>query len=159
MLAHLPRLRRFALALAGNSADADDLAQSTIEKALVNAQKFEAGTRLDSWMFKIAQNLWIDSKRKEQRRGQVIDIENAYGVTGEDGRAITENRAIVADLTAAISKLPDGQRLVVAHVLIDGQSYQEAANNLEIPIGTLMSRLSRARKALESEVLGDGLPQ
>ena len=159
MLAHLPRLRRFALALTGGAADADDLVQSAIERALLRINSFEPGTRMDSWMFKIAQNLWIDHKRAEQRRGQTVELDDAYGLAGEDGRTITEQRAMVADIRTAISKLPEGQRLVVAHVLVDGQTYQEAADILEIPVGTLMSRLSRARKTLETQVLGEGLLQ
>ena len=105
-------------------------------------------------MFKIAQNLWIDLKRAEKRKGQSVDIDDACHVTGDDGRKIAEHRAMLTDVRVAISRLPEGQRLVVAHVLVDGQSYQEAANNLDIPVGTLMSRLSRARKTLEAQVFG-----
>ncbi len=156
MLAHLPRLRRFAFALTGGGADADDLVQSAVEKALLRVDSFEPGTRMDSWMFKIAQNLWIDQMRKEKRRGPSVDLDDALDLAGEDGRKTVEQRAIVSDIQTAIQGLPENQRLVVAHVLVDGQSYQEAADNLEVPVGTLMSRLARARKTLEAKVLTKG---
>lgn len=156
MLDHLPRLRRFARALTGDVADADDLVQATVEKALRSVASFREGTRMDSWMFKIAQNLWIDQKRSADRKGVSVGLEDAVGLVGEDGRKTVERNRLLADVRAAIAELPEPQRLVVAYVLVDGQSYKEAAGHIGIPVGTLMSRLSRARKALEARVFTAG---
>ncbi|MEE2692167.1 MAG: RNA polymerase sigma factor [Pseudomonadota bacterium] len=150
----IPRLRRFALALAGNQADADDLVQSAIEKALRNLGSFQNGTRMDSWLFKITQNLWIDSRRASKRRGGHTELSDAMHLAGEDGRKLVEDRAMIEDTRAAIAALPEEQRLAVAYVLVEGLSYKDAAHNLGVPIGTVMSRLSRARKTLAAQVLG-----
>lgn len=153
LVACVPRLRRFALALAGNQADADDLVQSAVEKALCKLGDFHEGTRMDSWLFKITQNLWIDAQRAQRRRGMHVTLESTMHLSGEDGRKIVEDRAMIADALAAIAALPDEQRLVVAYVLVEGFSYKDAAQNLGIPIGTVMSRLSRARETLATQVL------
>jgi RNA polymerase sigma-70 factor (ECF subfamily) len=155
MVEQLPRLRRFALALTGNIDDADDLVQTALEKALMKLSTFTPGTRMDSWMIKIAQNHWIDAKRSDQRKGVRADVDEIIDIVGEDGRKTMERRAQTAEVIAAIAELPEAQRLVVARVLVDGQSYAEAAENLDIPIGTLMSRLSRARRALETRILAE----
>ncbi|MEQ8748962.1 MAG: RNA polymerase sigma factor [Amphiplicatus sp.] len=150
----IPRLRRFALALAGNQPDADDLVQSAVEKALRNLGGFQNGTRMDSWLFKITQNLWIDSRRSHKRRGGQTTLNDAMHIAGEDGRKLVEERAMIEHTRAAIASLPEEQRLAVAYVLVEGQSYKDAAHNLGVPVGTVMSRLSRARKALAAQVLG-----
>ncbi len=157
MVAQLPRLRRFALSLTGAIDDADDLVQMALEKALKRISTYTPGTRMDSWMIKIAQNIWIDEKRAAVRRGDRVDVDEIVDFEGEDGRNTVERRAQMAEVIAAIADLPEAQRLVVAHVLVDGQSYAEAARHLDIPIGTLMSRLSRARRTLESRLLTDGV--
>jgi RNA polymerase sigma-70 factor, ECF subfamily len=154
IVALLPRLRRFCLALAGSAADADDLAQSTVERALSRLDQWQVGTRLDSWMFKIAQNQWIDQVRSRGRRGVTIDLDALADTVGQDGRHIIENRALVARTRRAMLELPEEQRVLVALVLIDGQSYKEASTILDIPIGTVMSRLARARRSLETMVFG-----
>ena len=154
MIALLPRLRRFARALAGNQPDADDLVQDTIERALSRIALWTPGTRLDSWMFRIAQNLWIDRTRSNKSRGTPIDVETLGNVLSTDGE-----RAVHAKLTLnlaeqALMALPAEQRSVVALVLIDGMSYREAADVLEVPMGTVTSRLGRARTALAERVFG-----
>jgi RNA polymerase sigma-70 factor (ECF subfamily) len=155
LIAFLPRLRRFTRSLAGGNAEAgDDLAQAAIARALANIGGFEEGTRLDSWMYRIAQNLWIDSRRSERTRGiQVSDEALAY-VAGEDGRRVTEARLTLEATRVAIEALPDEQRAAVMLVLVDGLSYQEASASLSIPIGTIMSRIHRARATLEAKVFG-----
>ncbi|MBB5518389.1 RNA polymerase sigma factor [Amphiplicatus metriothermophilus] len=151
----IPRLRRFALALAGDQSDADDLVQAAVERALRRLDGFRQDGRMDSWLFKIAQNLWIDGQRARRRRGRHVELEFAHDLVGEDGRRAAEQRAAVADARAAIARLPEAQRLVVAYVLVDGQSYRDAAANLGVPVGTVMSRLARARKTLEQAILGE----
>jgi RNA polymerase sigma-70 factor, ECF subfamily len=153
MLALLPRLRRFALALTGRATDADDLLQDTLERALRNFDQFTPGTRMDSWMFRIAQNLWIDNLRSRKARGQPVDIENAESVS-VDGQRAAEARLMMSDTVRALAELPEEQRAVVALVLVDGLSYREAATVLQVPIGTVTSRLARGREALATQVLG-----
>ena len=154
MIALLPRLRRFALSLTTKSADADDLVQDTVERALKNLHQWQEGTRLDSWMFRIAQNLWIDRRRAAKLRESLSgDPEEAERVA-EDGARAMEARLSLAAASAAMELLPDEQRIAVSLVLIDGQSYRDAAETLGIPIGTLTSRIARAREALAERVFG-----
>ena len=156
MVALLPRLRRFALSLSGNRADADDLVQDTVERALANLHRWERGTRLDSWMFRIAQNLNIDAARARKRRGAVVsDTLEAAENVATDGERAAHSQIQFHRLQAAMASLPDEQRSAVALVLIDGMSYRDAAEVLDIPIGTLTSRRARAREALAARVLGE----
>lgn len=152
IVALIPRLRRFAVALTGTLADGDDLLQSTVERALKRQKTFDNSKKLDSWMFKIAQNIWIDQKRAEGRRGHTVDILEAYDIVGEDGRSKMEKIEMSRKVMAIVSALPEPQRLVVAYILVDGQSYKETASLLGIPLGTVMSRLNRARKTLEGQL-------
>lgn len=154
IVALIPRLRRFGLALTGSPADGDDLVQSTIERALLRIGTWQPGTKLDSWMFMIARNLWIDHVRSRKRRGVAVEAEALETLHGDDGRQITEARSTLERTYTAMATLPEDQRAVVALVLVDGMSYKECATILDIPIGTIMSRLSRARKTLEAQVFG-----
>ena len=149
IVALLPRLRRFGYALTGNMADGDDLVQATVERALSRIDQWQPGTRLDSWMFRIAQNMWRDRLRAQKVRGPTVDPADFQHVAGEDGNRVVEERLMLAKVRETIAQLPTEQREVVALVLVEGQSYQEAADMLSIPIGTVMSRLSRARKTLQ----------
>lgn len=148
MVELLPRLRRFACALTGSLDKADDLVQETCARALVNAGQWQPGTRLDSWMYRIAQNLWIDRLRAEKVRGPSIDPDSVRNLAGMDGRAVTESRLTLQAVARGLSRLPPDQQLVITHVCLDGLSYKDAAEALDIPIGTVMSRLARARRAL-----------
>ena len=145
----LPRLRRFAYALTGEMERGDDLVQETCVRALSRIDQWEAGTRLDSWMYRIAQNIWFDRARALKVRGETIDIDMAPEVTGDDGRAVTEGRLTLQAVSAAMTKLPNEQRSVVALICIEGLSYKEAAEALEIPIGTVMSRLGWRKPVAE----------
>jgi RNA polymerase sigma-70 factor (ECF subfamily) len=150
----LPRLRRFARTLAHNVADADDLAQDTIERALARAgqwrapagdvttEQVEAGLR--SWMFGIMKNTWIDDLRTQKRRRKVIGNHDPEKLA-DDSHDALENGLSIA---AALQRLPEDQQLAVSLVLVEGLTYQEAADVLEIPVGTLTSRLSRGRETL-----------
>lgn len=154
MVALLPRLRRFTRSLALDPEAGDDLAQATIERALAGLAGFQLGTRLDSWMYRIAQNLWIDSKRSARGRAITVPIENLVDMAGDDGRRVTEARLTMVATRRAIEALEADLRTVVMIVLIDGKTYREAAAILGVPIGTVMSRLSRARAVLEAKVFG-----
>ncbi len=154
LVALLPRLRRFCMALTRNGDAGDDLCQATIERALSRSDQFEPGTRLDSWMYRIARNLQIDAARRRQTRGVEVDIDQAYAVAGDDGTAIVENRSDLARAEAALAGLSEDQRALVALVVIDGQSYKDAAAILDIPVGTVMSRIARARRSIDLAVRG-----
>ena len=151
----LPRLRRLARVLARDPVDADDLVQATVERALVHQDQWRPGTRLDSWMFRIMKNAWIDESRSRNRRGKVFAPEEHGDGVGLDGAAAMEERLAASDVQKAMARLPDEQRLAVALVLVDGLSYKEAAEVLEVPQGTLTSRLVRGRMALLAQLDGD----
>lgn len=148
MVALVPRLRRFALTLTGNAPDADDLVQSACVKALRNAEQFREGTRMDSWMYRIIQTLWIDDRRRAQTRGTQIDPDTVGLSDGGAAARLPEDRMMLDKARTAMADLPENQRTVLSLVAIEGLSYKEAAEVLDIPTGTVMSRLSRARDAL-----------
>lgn len=154
MVELLPRLRRFALLLCGDLDRAEDLTQETCLKALANSGQWTAGTRLDSWMYKIAQNIWYDRLRASKSRGITVDIDDALDVIGEDGRRVGESRLMLGHVARHIGQLPSEQQLLIALVCADGLTYREAADALDLPIGTVMSRLARARKALHEAIGG-----
>jgi RNA polymerase sigma factor (sigma-70 family) len=148
----LPRLRRFGRTLASRREDADDLVQVAIEKALTRTEQWTPGTRLDSWMFRIMQNAWIDELRARERRGQTFLPE-------EEGEHVSDGHHSGAQLDAirvreAVARLGPEHRIVVGLVLVEGLSYQEAADTLAVPVGTVTSRLARAREALQ-QMLGE----
>lgn len=152
MVELIPRLRRFALMLARDLDQADDLVQETCMRALTSADQWQPGTRLDSWMYRIAQNLWLDRARARKVRGESVDIDTAVEVVGSDGRRVTEARLTLDQVARSMQKLPPDQQLIVTLVSIDGLSYKEAAEALDVPIGTVMSRLARARRALHEHM-------
>jgi RNA polymerase sigma-70 factor (ECF subfamily) len=151
----LPRLRRFAYTLTGDMERADDLVQETCVRALSRLEQWEEGTRLDSWLYRIAQNIWFDRLRALKVRGEVVDIDSAPELAGDDGRTVTESRLTLGDVSSAIEKLPADQRVVLALVCVEGLSYREAAETLKVPIGTVMSRLARARQFIFRATHGD----
>lgn len=152
MVELLPRLRRLGRVLARAPADADDLVQLTVERALARRDQWRAGTRLDSWMFRIMKNAWIDESRARARRGAVFAPEEEGERAGADGAAAMEARLAAREVESAMARLPPDQRIAVALVLVEGLSYQEAAEVLEIPPGTLTSRLVRGRAALMAQI-------
>jgi RNA polymerase sigma-70 factor (ECF subfamily) len=144
----LPRLRRFAHGLSRSSADADDLTQMTVERALRSRAQWQPGSRLDSWLYKIMRNLWIDTARVRGRRERVEAPAEEADSVSEDPRDSIEASLDLKRVMAAITRLPDEQREVVALILVEGFGYREAAEMLELPIGTVSSRLVRGRTAL-----------
>jgi RNA polymerase sigma-70 factor (ECF subfamily) len=147
LVALLPRLRRFARALSRNADDADDLVQVAVERALLHLDQWKPGTRLDSWMFGITRNAWIDETRSRKRRDKVLAPEELGEQVADSSSEAPIQRL---SIEAALERLPEEQRLAVALVLVEGLAYKEAAAVLEVPIGTVTSRLARAREALEA---------
>lgn len=156
IVALIPRLRRFALGLAGGQADADDLVQTALEKALTRLDQFTPGTRLDSWLFRIIQTSWIDDRRKAVRREDTMDADMMERIPGRSDPGHAETLGIRDDVNRALSQLSDDQRALTILVLVEGYSYQEAADIEGVPVGTVMSRLSRARKTMATFLAGEG---
>ncbi len=155
IVAFLPRLRRFAYSLTGNLADGDDLVQDVCLKALDRAHQWQPGTRLDSWMYRIAQNAWIDKVRAAKVRS---DAKQTVLMQPDDMKAAhnpAEHRLALQAVSDGIKELPEEQQIVVALVCIDGMSYREAAEASGVPIGTVISRLARARRALHGKLHGE----
>lgn len=148
LVAILPRLRRFALGLTRNGAEADDLVQAACEKAITRIEQWEPGTRLDSWMFRIIQTTHIDLIRGKKRRDGYLEVIEGQVESSFDGERAAEASMTLDAVRRAIYTLPDEQRAVVMMVSVEGLSYKEAAEVLQIPMGTLTSRLVRARTAL-----------
>ncbi|BBK30044.1 RNA polymerase RpoE-like sigma-24 subunit [Stella humosa] len=145
----LPRLRRFARGLAKSIADSDDLVQAACERALARAHQWQPGTRFDSWMFRIVQTIWIDQMRARAVRGEADAIDPEAQPTDESVRR-AEARMSLEAVQKAVNRLPEEQRAVLMLVTVEGLSYKEAAEALDVPIGTIMSRLARARAAVQS---------
>lgn len=148
LLAILPRLRRFAASLSRDRADGDDLCQAALEKALRARDQWQPGTRLDSWMYRIMRNLWIDEARSRQRAARTFAPAEAGEHVGHAGDRDVEAHVMLTDVERAMNALPDDQREAIALVLVEGLSYKEAAEVLGVPMGTLTSRLVRGRGAL-----------
>ncbi|MBA3931205.1 MAG: RNA polymerase subunit sigma-70 [Xanthomonas sp.] len=146
----LPRLRRGARALTGSVADADDLVQTTVERALRHIDSWEPGTHVDRWVMRIMKNAWIDETRARSVRRRVHDDDAEPEAIGQDGLAQFEARMDLGLVERAMATLPDEQRLAIMLVLVEGLSYKEAAEIMEVPMGTLTSRLARGRTALDT---------
>ena len=144
----LPRLRRFAHGLSRTTSDADDLTQMTIERALRAKAQWQPGTRLDSWLYKIMRNLWIDTVRSRNRQDRFEAPAEDAAAIGHDPRDGIEAGIDLHRVRAAMDRLPNEQREVLALILIEGFGYREAAELLGLPIGTVSSRLVRGRTAL-----------
>ncbi len=148
LIAMLPRLRRMARALCRDPEDADELVQDVCERALRGRAGFTPGTRFDSWLYRIMQNQWIDRHRRRHKEAGTVDLDRAMELPGTDGRRQTEDHLTLAAVRRAIHDLPEDQRLALVLVTIEGLSYREAAERMAVPLGTLMSRLGRARRKL-----------
>lgn len=151
----LPRLRRYALALTRSADVADDLVQSACERALAAAAGPAAGVPLDAWMFRVLRNLWIDGGRRAAARGVEEDVDERFDLAGGDAAQEIEQRLFLAEVRRAIDALPAESRDVLLLVCVEERSYRDAAEMLGIPIGTVMSRLARARARL-AELTGGG---
>lgn len=150
----LPRLRRFAYGLTGNGQAADDLVQAGCLKAIERCHPWQPDTHLASWMFRILQTTWVDNDHTQQQptdhNGKALDA-----LIGADGRVAVEARNDARVVRELIAQLPEEQRTVLMMITIDGLSYKEVAQVLEVPIGTVMSRLAQARGKL-ADAIGTG---
>jgi RNA polymerase sigma-70 factor (ECF subfamily) len=151
LIAVLPRLRRFARGLSGSVVDADDLVQAACERALSRQHQFQEGTRFDSWMFRIVQTIWIDQVRSREVRKEDGDIAEDRLGSDQPARQL-EARLALDEVRRALDRLPPDQRAALLLVTVDGLSYKEAAEVVQVPVGTIMSRLSRARIALQLQL-------
>ncbi|MGH7036972.1 MAG: RNA polymerase sigma factor [Stellaceae bacterium] len=155
LVAVLPRLRRFARGLTGSVMEADDLVQAACERALSRQHQFQEGTRFDSWMFRIVQTIWIDQVRARDVRKESDGVaEDRLGSDAPVRRV--EARLGLDEVRCAVGRLPPGQRTVLLLVTVEGLSYKEAAAAIGVPVGTIMSRLARARAALQAQLAAGG---
>jgi RNA polymerase sigma-70 factor (ECF subfamily) len=154
LIAVLPRLRRFARGLTGSAVEADDLVQAACERALARQHQFQEGTRFDSWMFRIVQTIWIDQIRARDVRKEDGDTAERLG-SDEPVRRV-EARLALDEVRRAVDRLPPDQRIALLLVTVDGLSYKEAAEVVRVPVGTIMSRLARARIALLQQLEAGG---
>ncbi len=150
---HIPRLRRYARALTGDRGRADDLVQDTLERALVKFHLWQPGSDLRAWLFTIMHNVYVNQVRSS-RNGMTtaLDEESVQPAM----RATQSDRLEVRDLQVALSRVPEEQREVLLLVGLEQMTYEEAAGVLGIPLGTVMSRLSRARERLRALLAGGG---
>ncbi len=148
----LPRLRRFAVGLTGSLDAADDLVQSTCERAIRSLDRFRPGSRLDSWMYKIMQNLHFNAIRDGRTRSRYVELNDGSADAAIDGVRAIEARLDVADLWRHVGELDPDQRAVLLLVAVEGYSYQETADLVGVPIGTVTSRLARARLHLRRRI-------
>jgi RNA polymerase sigma-70 factor (ECF subfamily) len=147
----LPVLRRNARALTGSVNDAEDLVQATVEKALKSIHQWMPGTRLDSWIFCIVRSVRVDQLRKKKEvavEDQHLEA-NGYHV---DGLKVVESRLMLDAVRKGFDQLPEEQREMLYLICVEQMTYREAAGVLNVPIGTVMSRLARARLALHAKL-------
>ena len=151
----IPALRRYAFALRRDHAAADDLVQDTLERALSRWSTRRQDGDLRAWLFTILRNLHVGSHRAAARRGTAVPLDEA----DLPGTAAAQDTAIEAsDVLGALEQLPEEQKSLLLLVGVEDFSYDEAARILDVPLGTVMSRLSRARRALRSIVDGGRVP-
>jgi RNA polymerase sigma-70 factor (ECF subfamily) len=152
MTALLPRLRRFALMLTGSAADADDLVQATIERGIGRLDQWVRGTSLKSWLFAVAHNLHKNQRRDAANRLRLLEAHGREVDAVAEGvrERAAEAAVMLADVRRLVLDLPADQRAVLSLVAIEGLSYREAADLLDLPVGTVTSRLARAREALRA---------
>ena len=153
ILTELPRLRRYARAMVGNRAAADDLVQDTLERAWSRLAQWQVGSDLRAWLFGIMHNLRVDQLRRPGLNAQPMG-EEEFEVPI---RATQSDHLELSDLEVALARLPEEQRAVLLLVALEEMSYEEVAGTLEIPLGTVMSRLSRGRERLRL-ILNGGQP-
>jgi RNA polymerase sigma-70 factor (ECF subfamily) len=153
LVTFLPKLRRFAVTLTRNAADADDLVQEACERAITRSHLWNGEGRLESWVYAMTRNLWVDEirKRKVRTGGGTVDAAEQDELIVE---ANAEKAIYATQLHKMILSMPEGLSSVFLLVNVEGHSYKEAAEILQIPIGTVMSRLSTARMKLAAMING-----
>jgi RNA polymerase sigma-70 factor (ECF subfamily) len=153
VLAAIPRLRRYAIALLRDLSMADDLVQDCIERALKSRASLADTSHISGWLSSILHNLYLDSLRQQRRRGAHIELDDSLNLVELSVPAA--DRGIAKDLVEAMTDLSYEHRQVLLLVGLEGYSYRDVAAQLDIPIGTVMSRLARARAQLRSRLDGE----
>jgi RNA polymerase sigma-70 factor, ECF subfamily len=153
IIALLPNLRRYGISLCRSADIAEDLVQTTVVRAFAARAQWDPATRIDGWLFRILRNAWIDMVRRNKTQGVSVDIDDMPEAAQIDGRNVTEARLMLGSVQEAMEKLPADQREVMVLICVEEMSYAEAASLIGVPIGTVMSRLSRARLGI-SRMLG-----
>lgn len=150
LIEHLPRLRRYARALTGDASRADDLVQDTLERALAKLDLWQPGSDLRAWLFTLMHNLFVNQIRARRPQETVIDDALDEPVSGGQLEALAAR-----DIHAALARLPEAQREVLLLVGLEQFGYAEAAEVLGVPVGTVMSRLARAREKMRQMLAGE----
>jgi RNA polymerase sigma-70 factor (ECF subfamily) len=150
----IPRLRRYARALTGDRTQADDLVQDTLERAWSKLHMWRRDSDMRAWMFSIMHNTFINHIRKKQPVTVSMDEDTLDVPT----RATQEDTLHMRDLDSAIAKLPYEYREIILLIGLEQMSYEEGAKVLAIPMGTVMSRLSRGRERLRNIMAGESIP-
>ena len=146
LLAELGGLRKFCYSLTGSAADADDLLQTTVERVLEKGMPGDANAA--RWAYRICKNAWIDELRSREVRQRYPQVATDQAEVAHSAEHIAGGERQIAAVSAALEQLPEEQRLALTLVAVDGKTYAEAAAILEVPVGTVMSRIARARKNL-----------
>lgn len=144
----IPRLRRFASGLAGSVDHGDELVQAACERLLHHHQRLRPGSRLDSWMYRVIRNLHVDGIRAQAVRDRSAQHLRLAGEMEQAQVGGLESELHLHDVHDAMQRLPEEQRSALMLVCVEGLSYKEAAEVMDIPMGTVTSRLIRGRKAL-----------
>jgi RNA polymerase sigma-70 factor (ECF subfamily) len=147
LIAELPALRRFATALCGNAAFADDLVQDCIERALTQSATLRDTARIGPWLRRIVHNLFLDEMRRRTVRGVAVDM---HDLADDLALSVPAQGSALNDMLAAAARLSDDQRHILVLAGVEALSYREIAEELGVPMGTVMSRLARARAALRA---------
>jgi RNA polymerase sigma-70 factor, ECF subfamily len=151
LLALLPRLRRFAMALTRSTIDAEDLVQAAYDRAMSRRAEFRTDAQIVAWMYRAMRNLSNDVSRS-LLDGRQDGMAAAREATGNVGEAIAVSSITLASVQRALANLPEHQRTMLILICVDGMSYREAAEILDIPIGAMASRMARARDALHEQI-------
>lgn len=153
---YIPRLRRYARALTRDRTRADDLVQDTLERAWGRLHLWRRGSDLRAWLFSVMHNVFVNQLRQQQRAGILLTLDDE--ALHAPARATQEDGLAMRDLVAAIARLPEEYREVLLLVGLEQMRYEEVAQVLAIPIGTVMSRLSRGRERLRGLMAGAATP-
>lgn len=154
MIAILPQLKGFALSLCRNQEQADDLVQATCERAIRSLDRFDPETRLDSWMFRIMQNLYLNNRRDTANRSRLLAEAMPEPEHAVDGDRAAASALELKNVARFLMQLEEDYRRVLIMVAVEGRGYQETADALGVPIGTVTSRLARARQKLRNWMEG-----
>lgn len=154
LIEHLPRLRRYARALTGEMTRADDLVQDTLERALIKIDLWQPGSDLRAWLFTLMHNLFVNQIRSHRPPDSALEDALDIPVSGGQMEALGAR-----DIHAALARLPDQQREVMLLIGLEQFSYDEAARVIGVPVGTVMSRLSRARERMRQLLAGEAVMQ